>query len=221
MEDRLSTSGKFIYYLLSCKFQFSMSQASDRIFKYVRNRYDKNHERGVMLIIFDSLPEALTSGHLEPSWVTEDSLIVPQHYRISVAIHEYDPDKEFVALAQVKIDHDNSLWLPRIISVDAHRTLTWDMKTEDGYDCHVNKACKVILPGDTPMGNQKKKCSKCNKEITGKRKKCGKCTLCYYCNTDCQKADWKTHGSVCDIYSQAFKEIRDDIRIFGKKVEIK
>ena len=38
-------------------------------------------------------------------------------------------------------------------------------------------------------------CANCNK--TKKLKKCARCTIVYYCSTECQKSHWKTHKPNC------------------------
>ncbi len=40
------------------------------------------------------------------------------------------------------------------------------------------------------------KCAYCEKESL-KLKRCTKCKYVYYCNSDCQRADWKNHKSIC------------------------
>jgi hypothetical protein len=44
-----------------------------------------------------------------------------------------------------------------------------------------------------------KSCAKCNASSTETHplKLCGNCKIVNYCNQACQKADWKTHKSVC------------------------
>ncbi|TDZ12796.1 hypothetical protein C8035_v000478 [Colletotrichum spinosum] len=59
-------------------------------------------------------------------------------------------------------------------------------------------------PG-TPRDFNEPSCFHCGKvcvDIGKTPKKCGKCESAWYCNADCQKAQWKNHKSVCKPLSQ-------------------
>ncbi|TDZ49821.1 hypothetical protein CTRI78_v007819 [Colletotrichum trifolii] len=59
-------------------------------------------------------------------------------------------------------------------------------------------------PG-TPRDVNEPSCFHCGKvcvDIGKTPKKCGKCESAWYCNADCQKAQWKNHKSVCKPLSQ-------------------
>ncbi len=53
--------------------------------------------------------------------------------------------------------------------------------------------------GDTSERKPMAGCSFCHKmdELIG-TKKCTGCSLAWYCNVDCQKADWRNHKGTCD-----------------------
>ena len=41
-------------------------------------------------------------------------------------------------------------------------------------------------------------CKYCKEECKQRLKSCGACRKVFYCNTDCQRADWKVHKESCD-----------------------
>ena len=53
--------------------------------------------------------------------------------------------------------------------------------------------------------NLSKKCYFCHKEHP--RNRCGKCQLAYYCDIECQRADWKAHKKHC-VSSKVFNELK-------------
>ena len=54
------------------------------------------------------------------------------------------------------------------------------------------------------MDSTKKTCAKCHKTQADKPlKRCAKCQNQWYCNRDCQKADWKAHKAFCASSQQS------------------
>lgn len=70
-----------------------------------------------------------------------------------------------------------------------------------GRQCINNYFSRVSLNGgDTIMVG--KKCGNCNHVDDGLML-CSRCQCLYYCNEDCQKADWKRHKKYCEKFKKA------------------
>ena len=82
------------------------------------------------------------------------------------------------------------------------------------YGKHIVHArdCPILVPecwkkGDPPLGLAKALelmqyvCYGCKKQLKpGAFKLCGGCSSSFYCNKECQKADWKEHKDVCRAF---------------------
>jgi len=67
-----------------------------------------------------------------------------------------------------------------------------DQQEEQEVAVHVN------VPDDNKANMQTKCCHLCGgKDSKSRLKKCARCRAVYYCNAQCQQADWKCHKVSC------------------------
>eukprot|EP01084_Bolivina_argentea_P038276 70775_1 len=62
------------------------------------------------------------------------------------------------------------------------------------------------------------KCSNCSKPNA--ESLCGGCKKIYYCNQDCQAANWKKHKNLCDYIQKQNKQIKNDL-FAAKNINVK
>ena len=78
----------------------------------------------------------------------------------------------------------------------AVRTMS-EISAEHGATPHSNADSRIPVKGF---------CGWCGKD--GAMSKCSRCLLAYFCNSDCQRAAWKSHKKVCEELSLLAKNKR-------------
>jgi hypothetical protein len=85
-------------------------------------------------------------------------------------------------------------WLPAVPTCNNSHAFRFEMEKRVAQ----HKLCPSLFPF-TPMrnaGGDFRTCIRCG-NMEPKNKRCSGCMWARYCSRDCQKADWRTHRSVC------------------------
>jgi formamidopyrimidine-DNA glycosylase len=129
-------------------------------------------------------------------------------------IHTIDKAGDTALSAAVLKNHVDCV--RTLVQYGADITIKVDGQSLDDIADDSNNSDELKAALRVPAKKQRR-CEQCDTTTTGQMLKCGVCKAAYYCDGDCQKANWQLHKQVCSTVKMNSDKLQASLRVPAKK----